>query len=116
VALVQQDLGSDVLWRSANGVGALRNNFGESEVNHLQVAVCANHDVFWLQVTVHHFETLKVLKDGDYLCPVEGRLLGIEVAHAPVVREKVSASQQLSDEVNVLVVLHEPVVFHLQQR
>ena len=114
VALVQQDFRCDVFRGSADCVGALCDHFRESEVYQLQVAVRANHYVFRLQVSVHYFFTLEVLKNGDDLSAIKCGLLGVEVAHAPVVGEQVSSFEQLCHEVNVSVVLHEAVVFHLK--
>ena len=53
MALVEQNLWRYIFWSSANGVGSLSDNLGETEVNHLQVAIGANHDVLWLQVSVY---------------------------------------------------------------
>lgn len=91
VALVQQDLGSNVLWSSANGVGALRYYFGKTKVDHLQVTVASNHDILGLQIPVYNFFALQVFKDRDNLSAVEGRGLGVEVANGPMVRKQVAA-------------------------
>ena len=113
VPLVEQDLGSDVLWSSANCVSPLSDYLSKTKVNHLQVAVCANHDVFWLQVSVDNVEALEVFENGHHLSSIKGSLLWVEVSHASVVREQISSLQQLSDKVDVLVILHESVVLHL---
>lgn len=113
VALVEENFRSDVLWGSADGVGTFGDDLGESEINHLQVSVTADHDVLGLQVSVDDVQTLEVLEDGHDLGSVECSLLGVEVADASVIGEQVSALEQLGDEVDVPVVLHEAVVFHL---
>ena len=41
-------------------------------------------------------------------------LLWVEVADTSVVREEVTALEELGDEVDVPVILHEAVVFHLK--
>ncbi len=115
VALVQQNLRSDVLRSSANGVCSLCNDLCKAEVNHLQVAISANHDVLRLQIPVDNVETLKILENRDDLGSVESCLFGVEVADTSVVGEEVSALEEFGDEVNEPVVLHEAVVFHLDK-
>ena len=111
--LVEQDLGSDVLWSSANCIRPLGNDLCKTEVNHLQVTICANHDVFWLEISVDNVQALKIFEDRDNLGSVKCSLLWVEVADASVVGKQVTSLQKLGHKVDVLVVLHESIVFHL---
>lgn len=52
VALVQQNLWSDVLGSPADRVGAFAHGLREPEVDHLEVATRADHDVLGFQVAV----------------------------------------------------------------
>ena len=113
--LIQQYLRRDVLGGAANGVGPFCNYLGEPEVDQFEVPVGPNHNVLRLQVPVHDVLALHVFENRHDLRPVKRRLLRVEIAHAPVVREQVAALQELRHEVNVPLLLHEPEVFHLNE-
>lgn len=113
MSLVEQDLGCDVLWSTTNRVSSLRDHFCKTEVNHLQVTIGANHDVFWLQIPVDNVQALQIFKDGDDLGSVKRSLLWVEVTDASVVCKQITSLQQFSDKVDILVVLHESIVLHL---
>ena len=112
--LVEQDLRCYILWSPAYGVSSLGDNFGETEINELQVAITAYHDVFGLQITVDYFFSLEILEYRNYLGSIESSLLGVKIANASVVSEEVSALEELSHKVDVPIVLQESVVFHLK--
>ena len=63
MALVQKDLWSDILWGTTDCVSPLRNYFCETEINELQIAVSANHDVLWLQIPVYYILRLQVFEN-----------------------------------------------------
>jgi len=62
VAFVEEDFGGDVLGRATDGVGALLDLFGKSIVNKFEIAIICNHDVLWLQVTIHDVLAMQILK------------------------------------------------------
>lgn len=113
MALIQQDLGRDVLWGAADRESTLGDDLSESEINHLQVAVVGNHDVLRLQVSVDDVLAVQVLKDTHNLCPVELSLLEVEMLDRTMVGEEVATSQQLSHEIDVAVILQKAIVVHL---
>lgn len=113
MALIKKYLGSNVLWSSANGVSPLSNNLSKPKVNELEIAVSANHDVLWLQVSVYNILRLEILEYGNHLSSIESRLLGVEVANRSVMRKKITSREQLSNEINVPIILHKPIVVHL---
>ena len=90
MSLVQQNLRCNILGGATNCISSFRDHFSETEVNQLQVPITANHDVFWLQITVDNLFALQIFKNGNHLCTVESSLLWIKVANAPMVREDVS--------------------------
>jgi len=121
MALVEQNLGRNVLGGAADGVGAFSDDFGETEVDHFQVAVASNHDVFGLKIPVADLLGVEVLKDGNNLRCVKSKVrkcllcvFGREITHTSVIGEKVSTCQQLCNKINEPVVLVETVVFHLK--
>ena len=63
VSLVEENLGRNVFWGSANGVSSLLDDLGKTVINQLQVAIVANHNVLWLQVSVDDIFTVEVLED-----------------------------------------------------
>lgn len=113
VTLIQQDLRGNILWSTANCVSSLSDNFGETEINHLQEPISTNHNVLWLQIPVDNIKTLKIFKDGYDLSSVEGSLLWVEVSNASVIGEQISSLEKFSHKIDVLIVLHESVIFHL---
>jgi hypothetical protein len=115
VTLIEQNLRRYVFRSTTNGKGALRDNLGEAKINHLEVAVISDHDVFWLQISVYDILSMQVLKNTDDLCPVELCLPQIEVLHGPVVGEQVTSSEELCNEVYVAIVLEEAIVVHLKK-
>lgn len=62
VAFVEEDFGGDVLGCATDGVGALLDLFGKSIVNKFEIAIICNHDVLWLQVTIHDVLAVQILK------------------------------------------------------
>lgn len=62
VAFVEEDFGGDVLGCATDGVGALLDFFGKSIVNKLEIAIICDHDVLWLQVTIHYVLAVQILK------------------------------------------------------
>ena len=92
MALVEEDLGSDVLGSAANRVRTLRHDFRKSIIYQLQVTVIANHDIFRLEVAVADIARVKILKDGTNLRSVKGRLLRVEVANRTMVSEQITAT------------------------
>ena len=113
MALVEEDLGSDILWSAANRVRTLCHDFSESIIDQLQVTVIANHDILRLEVTVADIARVEILKDGANLRSVEGRLLRVEVANRAMVSEQVTATEQLRCEINVTIILEKTVVSQL---
>ena len=110
MALVEEDLGSDILWSAANRVRTLCHDFSESIIDQLQVTVIANHDILRLEVTVADIARVEILKDGANLRSVEGRLLRVEVANRAMVSEQVTATEQLRCEINVTIILKKSVI------
>ena len=91
VTLIKQYFRRNVLWSSANGIRTFLDDLRESEINHFQITVRADHNVFRLQVPIHNLLALQVLKNGDDLASIKLCLLGIEVTDSSVVREEVTA-------------------------
>lgn len=92
MALVEEDLGGDVLGSAANRVRALSHDFRKSIIYQLQVTVIANHDIFRLEVAVADITRVKILKDGTNLRSVKGRLLRVEVANRAMVSEQITTT------------------------
>jgi len=115
VTLIEQNLRRYVFRSSTNGKGALRDNLGEAEINHLEVAIISNHNILRLQISVNDILSMQVLKNTDDLCPIELCLAQIEVFHGPVVGKEVTSSEELCNEVYVAIVLEEPIVVHLEK-
>ena len=62
VSLVEEDLGSNVFWSATNSVSSFLDNFGETVIDELEVSIVADHDVFWLQVSVDDVFAMEVLE------------------------------------------------------
>jgi hypothetical protein len=75
VALIEQYLRCYVLRGAADGVGALADDLSEAEVDELEVALVADHDVLRLQVAVDDVLPVQVLEDANYLSPVESIII-----------------------------------------
>mmetsp|Transcript_5456 Transcript_5456/g.11302 ORF Transcript_5456/g.11302 Transcript_5456/m.11302 type:complete len:200 (+) Transcript_5456:808-1407(+) len=110
MALVEDDLGSEVLWRAAQGPCAVLQDLGEPKVDHLDVAILVEEQVFRLEIPIYDFMAVHVREDRD-----DRR--GVELAH-PVSqrrtlrqqREELAAQGQLEQHVQlalVLIGLHE---------
>ena len=63
VSLVEENLGRNVFWSTANGVSSLLDDLRKTVINQLEVAIVANHDILWLQVSVYDVFTVEVLED-----------------------------------------------------
>jgi len=113
MTLVQQNLRSDILRSPANRVGSLGHNLGESIVDELEITVVCNHDILWLEVTIANVPRVKVLKDAGNLCAIKGRMTTVEVSYCAMVSEQVTATQELSSEVNVTIVLEKSIIIEL---
>jgi hypothetical protein len=59
---------------------------------------------------------VEVLEDADDLRAVELGLLEVEVLNRSVVGEEIATPQELGEEVDVAVILHEAVVVHLYRK
>ena len=114
MTLIEQNLRSDILRGSTYSISSFSDHFGETKINQLQVPIAPNHNVFWFQITVADLFSLKVFENRDNLRPVESSLLWIKVSNAPMVSEEVATFQQFCHEVDVPVVLHEAIIFHLK--
>jgi hypothetical protein len=79
----------------------------------LKISLTVYHNVFRLKITVYNLFALKVLKNRDNLSSIESSGRWVEVAHASVVCKEISTLEELSDKIDVSIVLHEPVIFHL---
>ena len=110
MALVEEDLGSDVLWGAANRVRTLSHDLGKSIIYQLQVTVIANHDIFRLEVAVADIARVEILKDGTNLRSVKSRLLRVEIADRAMVSEQITATQELRSKINVTIILEKPIV------
>ena len=115
MALVQQDLRGNVLGRSANGVGAFLDNLCKAEIDQFQIAVSRDHYVLRLQIAIDHVFRLEVFEYSDYLGTVEFSLVRVEVSNSAMVSEKITALEQLCNEVNIPVILHESIVIELEE-
>ena len=113
MALVEEDLGSDVLWGAANRVRTLSHDLGKSIIYQLQVTVIANHDIFRLEVAVADIARVEILKDGTNLRSVKSRLLRVEIADRAMVSEQITATQELRSKINVTIILEKPIVAKL---
>ena len=116
MTFIKQNLGRNVLRSSTNCIGSLLDDLGETEINQFEITVRLDHNVLGLQITVDNLLGLKILKDSDDLRAVEFSLLRIEVADATMEREEITALQQLRDEVDIQIVLHESVVIQLHNK
>ena len=52
VSFIEKNFGSDVLWSSANSIGALRDSFREPIVDKFQIAVIADHNILRFEITI----------------------------------------------------------------
>lgn len=92
VALVQQNLGRDVIGRPYAGLGlAGVANFRKAEVAKFEVALEINEKVFGLQVSVKDVEAVQVLEHEDHLSGVEYGLFVFEDDFVSHVGKEVSA-------------------------
>lgn len=69
VALVLQDLRSEVFGGATEGESAVLDDFGETEVRQLEVPVYADQDVLRLQVAVDYVAGMQMLENrNDVRC------------------------------------------------
>ena len=108
VALVEDDLGSDVFGGSADGEGSsLGEELGEPEVGELEVAVVADEEVFGLEVPEDDVLGVQVFEAGCDDGPVEAGLVGGEGFDVSEVGEELSAVDEFEDKIEVSGILGE---------
>ncbi len=74
VALVEDDLRSDVLWGSADREGsALVQDLGETKICQFEVAVVPNEQVLWLEVSEDDVLAVEVLEAGSDSSTIESK-------------------------------------------
>ena len=113
MTLVEQNFGCNVLWSTANGVGALGHDLGESIVDELQVAIVTDHDILRLEVAIADVTRVKILENARDLGAIEGRVLGVKVAHCTMISEQITSAEQLRCEINVTIVLEKAIITEL---
>lgn len=67
VAQVHNDLGSQVLWSAAQGIGLVLDDLGEAEVGELEVSIFGKQKVLWFQIPVDNVLFVDVFENEDYL-------------------------------------------------
>jgi len=65
MAFIQNNLRRQVLGRAAEGVSLAVDDFGETEVRQLQVAVSVDQHILGFQVSVDDVFAVQVLEDGN---------------------------------------------------
>lgn len=106
VTLVEDDFWGDVLWRSANGEGpAFVQDLGETEVRQLEVAVVADQQVLWLEVSKDDVLAVQVLKAGGHSGRIEAALVRREGLHRTQIGEELAAVDELEDQIEIAGVL-----------
>uniref|UniRef100_A0A182INX3 Uncharacterized protein n=1 Tax=Anopheles atroparvus TaxID=41427 RepID=A0A182INX3_ANOAO len=105
VALAEDDLGRQVLGRTAQRPGATLDALGEPEIGHLQVALGVDQQVFRLEIAIDQVEIVEILERQHDLGGVEARVRLREAADLPQVREHLTAGDVLQHHVQVGVVL-----------
>merc|ERR1719215_1019171 len=95
MALVQQNLGSDVFRSAAQGVGSVLNDLCEAKVGQLHVAIVIDEDVLRLEIAVNDVVVMAILEDRCYLRSVEHRRVVVEAACFPEVRKELAADNVL---------------------
>ena len=71
VAFIEQNLGSDIFWGSAEGVGSVDHDFGEPEIGQFQVSEGAHQQILGLQVSVYDVHAVHVVENMGHLRRVE---------------------------------------------
>lgn len=86
VALLVNDLGSHIVWRTTQYRRLLIFiKFGsQSEINQLNVAILINHDVLSFQITIHQFVFMKVTQNKGQL---ERNNLRLRFCHSLLLRQ-----------------------------
>ena len=79
MALIEENLWSNILGGTTYSECAFSYNLSEAEIDHLQISVLAYHDILWLQITIHDVLSMQVFEDGDYLGTIENSLLEIKM-------------------------------------
>lgn len=87
MALIQEDLGSNVLRGAAYGKCTLSHDLSEAEIDHFQISILSYHDILGLEIAIHNIFGVQVLEDRDYLCAVEDCLLEVEVLNGAMISE-----------------------------
>mmetsp|Transcript_15770 Transcript_15770/g.44916 ORF Transcript_15770/g.44916 Transcript_15770/m.44916 type:complete len:318 (-) Transcript_15770:75-1028(-) len=101
MALVQQDLGSDVLRGTAQGVRTVLHDLGEPEVCQFHIAVDVDEDVLRLQVAIDDVQFVAILEDRSDLRRIEHGHIVLEARFLPQVREELAANDVLEEHVDV---------------
>ena len=76
-----------------------------AQVYELQVPVSADHDVFWLEVTVDERFVMESFDDVKQLSAIKHGLLGIQQSNDSDGIEEFHAVDELSQEVDVVLIL-----------
>mmetsp|Transcript_38597 Transcript_38597/g.90238 ORF Transcript_38597/g.90238 Transcript_38597/m.90238 type:complete len:465 (-) Transcript_38597:1410-2804(-) len=105
VALVEDDLGGEVLRGAAQGPRAVGDDLGEAEIDHLEVALLVDEQVLGLEVAVDDFEAVHVREDRHDLRRVEARVLVGQRRLGGEQREELAAERNLEQHVELALVL-----------
>lgn len=63
MALVQQDLGSEVFWGPAQSVGSSLDYLGEAEVSEFEIAVVGNQQVLGFEISENNIFIMQMLEN-----------------------------------------------------
>jgi hypothetical protein len=127
VTSVQKDLRGDVFGSTTDSVSSLLDDLSKAIIDKLEVTICADHDVFGLEISVDDVLGMQVLEYRSDLSTVESReshndfkqvrikryllsLFSVEVAYSSVVCEQITTWEKFSGEVDVAVVLEVTIV------
>lgn len=109
VALVHEHLRSQILRSSAEGVRPPVSVFSEAEVGEPEVADVVDEQVFRLQVSVNNVFRVQVFKHEYNLSSIKPSVARLKCSLCSEVREQLSSTNVLQQEVQILGVLVEPL-------
>ena len=74
------DLGGEVLGSAAEGVRPVCNDFRKPEVGDFNVATSGQQEIFRLEITVNHSQSMEIFKSKGHLSSIKA-CSGISEAH-----------------------------------
>lgn len=105
VTTLHEDLWSQVVWSTAEGVGLSVSfeHLGKSEISQTDVSILVHQDIFWLKISVDDLFAVEMTQSHSNLDCIELCPILWESGHLTQVGEELSSSHESHDKEDLLV-------------